>query len=176
MDSTAVLNDAAIHLEETLSLLEKFTKTMSASATHTLWITFLDMMRILVCFLHAQRVGNWLDYLDQAGKMLPYIVAAGHHKYGIYLSLHLQEMKKLPHTAPEVHDRLLHGAFTVRRADGKHNGVSPDMVLEQTYNAEVKQKQGLCGITMKPKTHVAIHQTYRGCNSWEIQENCTCQS
>ena len=86
--------------------------------------------------------------------MLPYLVAAGHHKYGIYLSLHLQEMKDLQRTAPEVYTEFLRGHFTVHRSDGRHNGVSPDMVLEQTYNAEVKQKQGLSGITLQPKAQM----------------------
>ena len=78
-------------------------------------------------------------------------MAAGYHKYGIYPSLHLQEMKDLQWTAPEVCREFLQGQFSVHRSDGKHNGVSPDMVLEQTYNAEVKQKQGLSGITLQPK-------------------------
>ncbi|KAJ4932499.1 hypothetical protein JOQ06_010919 [Pogonophryne albipinna] len=33
-------------------------------------------------------------------------------------------------------------------ADGNHNGVSPDMLLEQTYNADAKEASGLDGITL----------------------------
>ncbi|KAJ4931779.1 hypothetical protein JOQ06_010219 [Pogonophryne albipinna] len=40
------------------------------------------------------------------------------------------------------------GAFVGRRADGNHNGVSPDMLLEQTYNADAKEPSGLDGITL----------------------------
>ncbi|KAL3045297.1 hypothetical protein OYC64_013541 [Pagothenia borchgrevinki] len=39
-------------------------------------------------------------------------------------------------------------AFVGRRADGNHNGVSPDMLLEQTYNADAKEASGLEGITL----------------------------
>ena len=39
----------------------------------------------------------------------------------------------------------------MKRSDGKHNGVVPDMIIEQTYNVDIKQKQGLSGITLKPK-------------------------
>ena len=60
-------------------------------------------------------------------------------------------MKALFETAPVVHANFLQGKFTVHRAQGNHNGVSPDMILEQTYNAEVKQKQGLSGITLTPR-------------------------
>ena len=35
-----------------------------------------------------------------------------------------------------------------RRSDGHHNGVSPDMLLEQTYNADAKEESGLDGIPL----------------------------
>ena len=34
-----------------------------------------------------------------------------------------------------------------RRAEGHHNAVSSDMLLEQTYNADAKEEGGLGGIT-----------------------------
>ena len=83
--------------------------------------------------------------------MLPYLTAAGHYKYGQQsLPLYLAEMKELPGKAPEVHEALMAGAFVGRRADGNHNGVSPDMLLEQTYNADAKEASGLDGITLNP--------------------------
>ena len=57
-------------------------------------------------------------------------------------------MKRLPDTAPEVHRAMMNGAFVGRRAGGHHNGVSPDMFLEQIYNADAKEKSGLDGITL----------------------------
>ena len=62
----------------------------------------------------------------------------------------LAEMKELPGTAPEVHEALMAGAFVGRRADGNHNGVYPDMLLEQTYSADAKEASGLDGITLNP--------------------------
>ena len=57
-------------------------------------------------------------------------------------------MKKWPETSPEVHNTLINGAFVGWRADGHHNGVSPDMLREQTYNADAKEESGLDGITL----------------------------
>ena len=42
----------------------------------------------------------------------------------------------------------MQGAFVRRRAIGAHNAVSPDMLLEQTYNAHAKEQSGLDGITL----------------------------
>ena len=60
-----------------------------------LWCSFLEMTGILQRFLCAQREGDWLDFLSEAGNMLPYIISAGHHKYGVFLPLYLKEMKDL---------------------------------------------------------------------------------
>ena len=82
--------------------------------------------------------------------MLPFLTAAGHYKYGQQsLPLYLHEMKQLPDTAPEVHRAFVRGAFVSRRCEGHHNAVSPDMLLEQTYNADAKEVSGLQGITRK---------------------------
>ena len=83
--------------------------------------------------------------------MLPYLTAAGHYKYGQQsLPIFLHEMMKLPESAPEVHAAMMNGCFVGRRSDGSHNAVSPDMLLEQTYNADAKETSGLGGLTLKP--------------------------
>ena len=43
---------------------------------------------------------------------------------------------------------MMAGALKGRRSYGCHNGVSPDMILEQSYNADVKEESGLVSITM----------------------------
>ena len=58
-------------------------------------------------------------------------------------------MKTLPKKAPEVHAALINGVFVGRRAEGTHNSVSLDLLLEQTYNADAKEASGIDGITLK---------------------------
>ena len=60
----------------------------------------------------------------------------------------LSEMKKLREIAPNVYKALLKGAFVGRRFDGHHNGVSPDVLIEQTYKEDAKEESGLDGITL----------------------------
>ena len=57
-------------------------------------------------------------------------------------------MKQLVTIAPSVHNSFVQGNFVARRADGCHNAVSPDMLLEQTYNVDAKESSGLGGVTM----------------------------
>ena len=102
--------------------------------TAVFWSNFLDMVDILHRFVYYQREGNWMGHLCESARMLPYLTAAGHFKYGQQsLPLYLSEIKKLPISTPEVHMALMRGAFIGRRATGAHNAVSPDMVLEQLH-------------------------------------------
>ena len=128
-----LLDCAKPSLNKAENLTSRFGEAMDAHPTQKVWSTFLEMVGILICFICAQREGNWQGYLEKAGKMLPFLISAGHYIYGTYLSLHLKEMKAPPENAPSIHEHFEQGKFTVRRACGS-------MVLEQTYNAEVEQK------------------------------------
>ena len=52
-------------------------------------------------------------------------------------------MKGLVFTAPDVHVTLEHELFVERRTSDAHIAVSPGMLLEQMYNADVKEQSGL---------------------------------
>ena len=132
--------------------LVAFRESLHNNPTAVFWMNFLEMSDILIKFTYHEREGNWLGHLSETAKMLPYLTAAGHYKYGQQsLPLYLYEMKQLQETAPEVHQSFMQGAFVGRRCEGSHNGVSPDMLLEQTYNADAKEASGLDGIAIKPE-------------------------
>ena len=42
------------------------------------------------------------------------------------------------------------GNFVGRRSAGSHNGISPDMIPEQTYNADAKPENCLDSINLNP--------------------------
>ena len=111
------------------------------------WLQFINIVDILHRFIFYQREGHWEGHLTESGKMLPFLTAAGHYKYGQQsLPSYIHEMKQLPDITPDVHRAFVKGAFVSRRSDGHHNAVSPDMLLEQTYNADAKDESGLGGI------------------------------
>ena len=61
-------------------LIEQFRETLQVQPTANYWLAFLDMARIFLRFLFYQRQGNWLGYLSESAKMLPFFTAAGHYK------------------------------------------------------------------------------------------------
>ena len=143
------IQDSSLQLAALHGKMLDFQRTLEEHPTAVFWCNFLEMSDILHRFIYHQREGNWLGHLCESAKMLPYLIAAGHYKYGQQsLPLYFSEMKKLPENAPDVYEAMLKGGFVGRRADGHHNGVSPDMLLEQTYNADAKEESGLDGITL----------------------------
>ena len=147
-----------------LSQMSEFQHSLEEHPTSVFWVEFLEMSAILHRFIFYQREGDWMGHLSESAKMLPYLTAAGHYKYGQQsLPIYLHEMKQLPDTAPEVHEALMAGAFVGRRTNGHHNAVSPDMLLEQTYNADAKEASGLGGIT----------QNTAACTKWIYTKSVT---
>ena len=68
--------------------LSEFNAAHAEYPTFVLANTFLEMTGILISCIQAQCLGQRLDFLAEAGNLLPYIVAAGHDKYRTYLPLY----------------------------------------------------------------------------------------
>ena len=62
--------------------LEGFQKYLKVYLTAVFWMEFLQMCDILHQFNCYEREGNLAGHLSESGKMLPYLTAAGHYKYG----------------------------------------------------------------------------------------------
>ena len=54
------------------------------------------MVLVLWQFLYSERSGDWDGHLEGARKILPYLAACGHYKYGTCLIEYLAEMQGLP--------------------------------------------------------------------------------
>ena len=106
------------------------------SPTTKLWLIYLDMVAVLRKYIHAERTANWALHISTCEQMLPYIVAAGHHKYVSCLPHYIQALKDLPNS---VETEFRKGYSVVRQKVGKVNGVLTDMALEM-YNRDAKTK------------------------------------
>ena len=149
-EQLGITRDAAPRLRLIQDKLQEFDSTLT-QGNAKFWRTFLEMTDILLRFLFYQREGHWEGHLSESANMLPFLTAAGHFKYGQEsLPLYIKEMKQLEAKAPGMYSALSQGCFVARRSAGSHNAVSPDMLLEQTYNADAKEESGLDGITDNP--------------------------
>ena len=111
------------------------------TAMSKFWETYLCLFGICLAHQYAERAGKWDLYVQSLEAMIPL--------FSKWLSVHVEEMKALPTTAPEVHEEFLKGNFVVRRTTRRFSSVSPDMALEQTLNKDVKNHSGNNGIPNK---------------------------
>lgn len=129
----------------------KFESTFQEYPTARFWIQYIKMVCILQWYIIAERCGDWKQHLTSTEKMLPFMVAAGHHKYASYIPHYLISMKNLEKTAPKVWEEFKNGNFVVKVKTGTFNGVWTDLALEQTYNKDAKNHL-FRGITMQENT------------------------
>ena len=64
----------------------------SMTVTGKYWCMYIDMVCILKEYIHAERVGDWMEHLNSIRKMLPYTVSAKHSKYMVCLPLYLNKL------------------------------------------------------------------------------------
>ena len=98
------------------------------------------MYDILIKNLHAERLGNWEEYIQSLKLMLPYFAAAGHRAYTKCIYLFIQKMGELdPYTLNQFKEC---GHFVVRRSNRPAAGISVDLTIEQTLMVALKGPGG----------------------------------
>ena len=120
------------------------------SALFAFWNEYMEMVWLLLNFIHGDRDASWLLHLETFRAMLPYDRAFHHLNYFRWGTVYLTDMKMLQEVAPTVHrDFTENRAHAVSTSSfvSSFNSVSPDMALEQTVNRDSKTKGGIVGVT-----------------------------
>ena len=114
--------------------------------TNQLWWQYMDMVSIILQYIHAQSDGIWDLHLYSFRKMLPYMFRYDHINYTRLGSVYLAEINNLP---PEILEEFMRGDFVVKESDKKFNQVSPYHSLEW-INAVGKKGGGIVVKTRSP--------------------------
>jgi hypothetical protein len=121
-------------IQQMSQILEDLSNDLSnQSRTGKLWIQYLQMVRLIMLFLRAERAGYWDLHLYAIELMIPYFHAAGHIKYARCARLYIEQMKRLKDimSAEEYTNYTTNGYFTLRRKDRKWAGIFTDLTIEQ---------------------------------------------
>ena len=131
-------------------LIDRFNRIGEAtSETFAFWIEYLNMVKLLLNAISAERRADWNLHLETFREMLKYDRAFDHFKYFKWGSIYIMDMLRLPIDHPDLHERFQSGCHTVSRSptDSRFNMVSTDMALEQSMNRDSKTKGGIIGIS-----------------------------
>ena len=114
------------------------------SRTSKLWLYYMDCISIIKQFIRAERCGHWELHLDALDKMINLFAATGHLNYAKSARLHLQQMRELETTYPDVYHSFKNmGYHTVRRSDKYYAGLSTDLIIEQVLMRALKSSGGI---------------------------------
>lgn len=109
-------------------------ESKSESKTFFYWDRFIEMVRLANNLVRADREGDWHLHLQSVEAVLLCFAVFDSTNYLRWCSLYLEDMKKVPETAPVVHDNFMTGRFVVKRSSIPSSAVAADMCLEQTIN------------------------------------------
>ena len=100
-------NELLIKHANIFHLLEEYedhlTDQTAAGPMATFWQSFLEMINILLCFIHSLRIGDWNLHLESTRKMLPWMFAYDRPNYSRHLTYYWAEMQKLPEEHPSIY-------------------------------------------------------------------------
>lgn len=122
------------------------------------WISYIEMVELLLNVIYACRAGLWDLLLECIREIIPYAFAYDNINYARYLSVMLGDMFALEIDFPEIYEQFLLGNFTAQISDGSFSRVEIDKVIEMTLNKDTKTPGGTTGFS----TNVgAVHR-------WEL--------
>ena len=130
-------------------LFKEFSSSMETSMSR-FWQSYLDIVSLLLAFIQSTREGKWNLHLECIREMMKWFHAYDRTNYARYLPLYWAEMKNLPNTHPEAHQKFLQGEFSVQRSSVRgFSQTAVDQTVEQTVNKSMKTKGGIIGFSLK---------------------------
>ena len=115
------------------------------------WMSYIDMVTVLLGLLRASREGNWDLHVACIRYMLPWCFAYDKINYARYLSVYYAEMSRLYETHPDVYVGFKQGWFAVQIGESNTFGRIPvDQTTEETINKDTKTPGGTCYFSLNP--------------------------
>ena len=93
----------------------------------------------------------WNLHCNSVQKAVKFFEAMDATNYERWGETYLEDMRRLPLTAPEVHRTFMVGPFVVKRAIGEFNAVGLDLALEQSIKRSKKSPGGVTGKRQEAK-------------------------
>ena len=108
---------------------------------------YLEIVNMLLNFLHFLRVGNWEGYLEKIREFLPYCFSLNRHNYARSLLYYYTHMLPLKEENLEAFQYLHDRGFTGSLSGRSHSMIPMNQIIEMTMNQSCKEIGGLSGKT-----------------------------
>ena len=122
------------------------------------WMTYVDMVDILLRLLLADRERDWPLHLSCIRSLIPWCVALGKINYARYFPVYYAQMSRLQETSPVLPDHIINGGFSVQlKNEHPFARISVDQTTEETVNKDTQTAGGTRGFSLK---HGAVSRYY----------------
>eukprot|EP00058_Branchiostoma_floridae_P000977 XP_002586465.1 hypothetical protein BRAFLDRAFT_106667 [Branchiostoma floridae] len=122
------------------------------------WMSYIDLVEILLGLLRATREGDWLLHQVSIRQLIPWCFAYDRVNYARYLSYYYAQMSQLQSQHPDVYAEFMRGHFSVQIGHANPFGRIPvDQTIEETVNKDTQTAGGTKGFSLN---HSAISKYY----------------
>ena len=104
-------------------MINRFSEKKDDNALRQFWLSYVEMVGILLNTLYATRTGNWHLYLECMRDVIPYTFSHDNFNYARYLTPVFGTMLGLEKSHPYIYENFKHGFFTVQLTEGKNSVV-----------------------------------------------------
>ena len=111
---------------------------------------YIEMVDMLLNYIHFLRTGNWEGYLEVLFQFLPYCFRFNRHNYARNLSYYYVHMRALKEENSAAFEYLKNGGFSGSLTGRTHSRIPFDQVIEMTINRSCKDVGGLSRSTENP--------------------------
>ena len=128
-----------------INIVNRYHDQISAEneSLSSFWLSYIDMVDILLCTIYAARAGKWSLLLECIRDIVEYAFPYDNHNYARYLSPFVAEMLQIEHSYPDVYEEFINGNFVAQLSDVNSFGkVELDKVIEVTINRDTKTNGG----------------------------------
>ena len=164
-DTCVATYDAAVKDESCNRILQIFSAYLKVLKTDkgplaAFWMTYVEIIEILLGLLRADREGDWQLHLACIRKMIPWCFAMDKTNYARYLPVYYAQMCQLQKTSPELYAHFVGGGFSVQLSSFNPFGrIAVDQTTEETVNKDTQTAGGTCGFSLKPGTVARYYLT-----------------
>ena len=116
------------------------------------WMSYVDLVSLLLNLIRASREGNWKVHLLAINELIPWCLVYDRANYARYLPCNFLQMLNLPETHPELSEYLKEGGFSTQIGEYNPFGCIPiDLIIEKTVNKDTRTPGGTKGFSTNKK-------------------------
>ena len=112
------------------------------------WLSFLEMMELLLSLIYSVRLGKWDLLLECIRSIIPFTFTYDHINYARYLPGLLGEMLSLEDDYLDIYERFKASEFSAQLSnESSFSRCESDKVIEMTLNKGTKTPDGTTGFS-----------------------------